>query len=306
MRPEHDPSWSQYKDTIIDISEDPSLVFAVAHGPTQHQRMRLSQLGVPAAWAIVTPCNPRGRPVTETQNAARLERAQADLESRGVRHWQGHGRSADGLHVERGFAIAVRRETARQLAIEWEQSAFFWIDGEDVWLCPALVHATDERITAPSELVRICPLASLRANNLRIPEWEWIDDLFKTVPRLSDSAGTKLNFMNRTQTLSDLVDRMKRWKALPPLDAHIELSVPWGETIPNRYADTQLWRPTVPHPDADYRDRARAAIVAVLAVACSNPPFVSWDRTPDPARLVNPGTLFMRLHSHHDTTKDLT
>jgi hypothetical protein len=49
--------------------------------------------------------------------------------------------------VELGFALAVERETARQLAVEWEQSAFFWIDGSAVWLCGALVQEEDERIT---------------------------------------------------------------------------------------------------------------------------------------------------------------
>jgi hypothetical protein len=35
-----------------------------------------------------------------------------------------HGGSTDGHHIENGFVIAVNRETARNLAVAWEQSAF--------------------------------------------------------------------------------------------------------------------------------------------------------------------------------------
>jgi hypothetical protein len=235
--------------------------------------------------------------MSDAHNTARLANAKEDLESRGVRHWSGHGRSTDGTHIEQGFAIAVDRESARQLAIAWEQSAFFWIDGRDVWLCPAVVRGADERITSPSTLVRICPLTSIRATDLGLPEWEWVDDLFQTIPRLSDRAGTKLSFGDRSRTLADLVAQMKRWKALPPLNASIELSLARGEEIPAPYAHAPLWGPTIPDLNTHLRDEPRAAIVAVLALACSDPPSLSWENSPNPERLVNAGTLFVRIHT---------
>lgn len=84
---------------------------------------------------------------TDADNAQRMANAAAELRRRHIHHLPGDGRATDGTHGEPGFAVALSRDAARALAVQWEQSAFFWIDGGSVWLYPALVPGEATRLT---------------------------------------------------------------------------------------------------------------------------------------------------------------
>lgn len=147
MNISEDPSWAYYPETILELDGAVAVSFPVRIGPTRAQLEDLSDLGLPSVWAVITPCNPRGRPVTAAENQERLCHAAAELSSMGAQYWKAVGRATDGQHAEEGFAIAMDRAAARRLAIVWEQSAFFWIDGREVSLCGALIEQPDVRLT---------------------------------------------------------------------------------------------------------------------------------------------------------------
>lgn len=151
MQPRDDPSWATYRTTrlVIRPAADAAVSCLVTEGFAPADRATLDAAGLPIAFAIVTPCNPKGRRRTRAGNARRLAAAQRRLGALGLRWWPGDGGSPDWTHVEPGFAIATDRATAQRLARDWKQSAFWWVEGTRVWLCGALVRVADEPMTAP-------------------------------------------------------------------------------------------------------------------------------------------------------------
>jgi hypothetical protein len=58
------------------------------------------------------------------------------------------GASPDGVHREEGFAVWVSRDRARDLAARYEQTAFFWFDGQEFWVVPTSVDFPAVRLPA--------------------------------------------------------------------------------------------------------------------------------------------------------------
>jgi hypothetical protein len=135
-----------YRGTILEIGVPP-VSFAVTDGPTAQDTNLLEALGLPSAFAVITPCNPHGRDVAAATNDALLASARDELLAAGYAGVRGDGRSTDGAHRENGFAIAMPRDAANALAMRWNQQAFWWIDGRLVWVCGAHDRLADERVT---------------------------------------------------------------------------------------------------------------------------------------------------------------
>lgn len=135
-----------YRRTVLEIGVPP-ITFAVTQGPTVQDVGRLAQLGLPSAFAVITPCNPEGHHVTPATNDALLASARDELLGAGCAFVRGDGRSTDSTHREDGFAVAMPRDAAYALAMRWSQQAFWWIDGRHVWVCGAHDRLADERFT---------------------------------------------------------------------------------------------------------------------------------------------------------------
>lgn len=149
MQPSDDPSWSLYPETLVEFfREDGTLAVRVdLREPVDDlTRSRLAGLGLSEAFALLTAFNPRGRNSTTAENQTRDSALISRLRAMGVHWMRADGVSRDSEHRERGTAIALDRDAARQLACEMEQSAFFWFDGARFWIIGALVDAPAKRL----------------------------------------------------------------------------------------------------------------------------------------------------------------
>ena len=141
-----DPSWPHYHNTILEIFLEPPVTLDLRHPIPPGAYTRFTEVGLGPQFALVTACNPRGRITSEQDNRQRTEDLRILLEQRGVLWVPADGVSPDGLHREEGAAAAMGQAEARALACHFEQSAFFWYDGEAVWLIGALVDAPPRRL----------------------------------------------------------------------------------------------------------------------------------------------------------------
>ena len=141
MRPEDDPGWASYAETVLAFAGlDPFEIDLSLPVPPLARR-GLAARGLDGPFGLVTPCNPRGRPSSPEENAARLVRFLAELDLTGARYVRVNGCSPDRRHVERGVALAWPQGEIVALARRWEQSAIYWWDGTRFWVIGALTDA---------------------------------------------------------------------------------------------------------------------------------------------------------------------
>lgn len=148
MRPEDDPRWHAYAESVLEFrpegSEAPVLRHGVREPLTPGVRQALAALGLPPAFAILTACNPRGVELPAVRNDARHAALVERLRAWKVAFVRTDGVSPDGTHREIGVSAALALPAARDLARELEQSAIYWVDASGLAIVPVLVDA--ERI----------------------------------------------------------------------------------------------------------------------------------------------------------------
>ena len=119
----HDPSWSDYAETILEFPGALGFRVDLRSPLTPTAVARLGSLGIGDQFAVVTPCNSQGRQASASENAMLVARLRADLQGTASRFVRADGTSPDGRHREAGFAIALPLEEAVRLARGLEQSA---------------------------------------------------------------------------------------------------------------------------------------------------------------------------------------
>ena len=151
QRPEDDPAWAQYPQTILEFYADadddgPALRVDLRRPVPAEARERLAALGLDGPFAVVTAAAPGG----DAQHDAFDRARQAELDESARLHAsvtrRVDGVSPDGGHRERSIALAVPKGEAVALGRRWQQSAVFWWDGRDFWLLGALVAAAPVRL----------------------------------------------------------------------------------------------------------------------------------------------------------------
>ncbi len=141
MRPEDDPGWASYADTILEFHGDEVLAVDLRRPLARSMVGRLAEAGLEGEFGLVTPCNPRGRDITAGENESRLRDFFAALRAAGIDHVVVDGWSRDRSRVERGAAIAMPRDELLAIARRWEQSAIYWFDDSGLWVIGALTSA---------------------------------------------------------------------------------------------------------------------------------------------------------------------
>ncbi|MGH7582855.1 MAG: DUF3293 domain-containing protein [Gemmatimonadales bacterium] len=141
MRPEEDPGWESYAETVLRWRTNPPITIDLARPVTADTRQALRHAGLGASFGLVTPCNPRGRRADPCADAERMREFLSELDGKGACYLRVDGWSPDGRHVETGVALEWSREEIIALARRWEQSAIYWYDGERFWVLGALTDA---------------------------------------------------------------------------------------------------------------------------------------------------------------------
>lgn len=99
-------------------------------------------------FAIITAHNPGARMAADDENTRRAAHLDERVAALQVTACRADGRSPHGAHRERGWAIALPLEYAREVGREFEQAAIFWFDGDAFWLMPLDTEARPERLPA--------------------------------------------------------------------------------------------------------------------------------------------------------------
>jgi hypothetical protein len=141
-----DSLWTAYANARLLIGRAPRIKVDLRFPLSDELRHILTKLGLGTSFAIVTPCDPRGRRSPAWLNLARYVRTRLRLRSRKLRFLRADGESPDSRHRERGFAIAVDRGNAAALARELEQLALYWFDGDAFWIDGALAERPPQRL----------------------------------------------------------------------------------------------------------------------------------------------------------------
>jgi len=109
-------------------------------------RAELPAAGLPAAFGIVTACNPDGKTVADGENKQATEALRSSLTAEGHFFFPVTGGSPDFSHAEPGFGVLFKSpEGAVSWGRRYQQEAVFWINEGNVQLVPC-------DSTAPVEL----------------------------------------------------------------------------------------------------------------------------------------------------------
>ncbi|GAA0374220.1 hypothetical protein GCM10009092_43060 [Bowmanella denitrificans] len=111
--------WQLYQNTIFVLSERPV---------EAEQR------------CIVTACNPGGSVLSKSENTLLQGQLAGRLSRQGFRCSELIGAGADLKHQEPSYLIACNKLQGLELARHFKQNAFYWLDGEQVWLLPAMLE----------------------------------------------------------------------------------------------------------------------------------------------------------------------
>jgi uncharacterized protein DUF3293 len=141
VKPDQDPSWNRYPQTILEMLEDRSLVIDLRREIAHDTRRSLSQHGFGTGFVVLTAWNPHGRSTDEATNRGRDRELREWLGARHIRWVPADGVSPDGEHREEGVAAVMSVERGRELAVRYQQSAIYAYDGSVMWLLGALVTA---------------------------------------------------------------------------------------------------------------------------------------------------------------------
>lgn len=131
------PSWGTYPDTILRFPEA-GLSIDLRRPVSPDAVRALAGMGLTGSFAVVTACEPMGRSLGESSNS----RLTAVLTALVLERYPGarlaHGISADGTHMERGWAIPGALENIKELAARFFQNAVFWFDDGSFSIVPIL------------------------------------------------------------------------------------------------------------------------------------------------------------------------
>ncbi|ALS96987.1 DUF3293 domain-containing protein [Lacimicrobium alkaliphilum] len=94
---------------------------------------------------IVTACNPRGKVLSDNENAALNDKLSNHLHRLSLPYIRLSGCSPDLRHREPSLLVSCTQDQAMSLAGEFKQNAFFWIENDELYLCPCLLQGMPTR-----------------------------------------------------------------------------------------------------------------------------------------------------------------
>lgn len=132
-----DPSWTNYPKTILTFPG--GMRIDLRETLSDEQRAFLARDFLQTPFAIISAANPKGQSESEEANAAAVQVLKREITQRKFSFAMITGESVDGTHSETSFAVHLSILDARRLALDTDQSAYFWYDGQSFWLVGARV-----------------------------------------------------------------------------------------------------------------------------------------------------------------------
>lgn len=118
-----------YLETNYFVSDDPPLLLRIGE-ENDDAKILLASFAVDSA-AFITAWNPGSRILSEDENDARQAALLGEIEAKRLNYLVGHGERKDWLEYSY-LVLGINRESARELAEQFEQNAFVWLDHSGV------------------------------------------------------------------------------------------------------------------------------------------------------------------------------
>lgn len=125
---------TNYGVAVSGVGESPVGTFNLNVGAVSEDLIGLHKRHGVDCSAYVTPCNPLGESLGDSENESRLTGLRAELRKRSLRFLEGVGVNPDGKWPgEHSFLIlGLSLESAKVLAIEQSQNAFVWASTDGI------------------------------------------------------------------------------------------------------------------------------------------------------------------------------
>jgi len=120
---------SAYLETDYFVSDDPPLLLRIGE-ENDDAKILLASFAVDSA-AFITAWNPGSNVLSEDENDARQAELLGEIEARRLNYLVGYGERKDWLEYSY-LVLGINRESARDLAEQFEQNAFVWLDQSGV------------------------------------------------------------------------------------------------------------------------------------------------------------------------------
>jgi len=121
-----------YAETDYIVSDDPPLVLHVAE-QNDDARILLASFGVTTA-AFLTAWNPGSKKLSDDENLDRQMELLSEIEARRLNYLVGYGERGEWREYSY-LILGIDRQDASELALQFEQNAYVWLDDAGV---PAL------------------------------------------------------------------------------------------------------------------------------------------------------------------------
>lgn len=118
-----------YLETDYFVSDDPPLLLHIGE-ENDDAKILLASFAVDSA-AFITAWNPGSRTLSDDENDARQAELLGEIEARRLNYLVGYGERKDWLEYSY-LVLGINRDSARELAEQFEQNAFVWLDQSGV------------------------------------------------------------------------------------------------------------------------------------------------------------------------------
>lgn len=125
-----------YASTVLEFKGAADGVVDLRRSLGARERGLLSALALACPFTVLTAYNPQGAN-GHPGNKERQQGLRRTLEVEAQRCVLLDGCSPDRAHCEPGIAACISEQRAREIALQYEQDAFFWFDGESFYLVGA-------------------------------------------------------------------------------------------------------------------------------------------------------------------------
>lgn len=122
----------EYPNTVLRLADAAPIDLREPLGADA--RAAFASHGFSGAFAILSAYPAPAQQRSNVENERLTERLRSVIATYGARAIDVLAESPDGAHTEPSLAASLSRHDALAIALEFEQAALFWFDGERMWI----------------------------------------------------------------------------------------------------------------------------------------------------------------------------